>query len=740
MNCLSNFLQHLQSHPQRMAFVSAVENPLTYREFSQLSGSIQHAFIQRGIKPDDRILVYCRPSARMFAAITAALGIGATIVFLEPWLEEFKDIAEDLSPKLVLTDAVTRWLWRNADVETLNIGTIKTDSKFQMSIRDVSPESDAIIAFSSGTFGVPKGVVRTHSYLTSLIQLLSEGDTAATRAFPDLAVLPGIAMLHLATGRGIVWAGTHWRPRALKKLRHVCNTYRPSTLSTGPRFLKQLLDANISELKCLKKIYIGGASCDVSLVDESIIYWPDADIQHIYGSTEIEPIALCDAREAVKFSRAQGFEQMLYLSRPLPHIEFKIEQDELMVRSQAVCTKQILWEDGTVQFKEKNAPELWHRTGDRVTSINGMLFFSGRTNVPKEVFLKEQALYQELGRTDFFIHRTDYGKDILVAPFKVTKTQLERWSLADTLKKSILWDRRHRSRINRQETVRPKSTITQWRHYVAERAPLGAMALIAGGVCFTAWDKTVSVTSIGTVFVFLMVSLFLMRLYDEMKDCNKDRQAHPARPLARGLISLSDANAVGHTLFATLLALSTVLLFHSPLAGFAGGLVLIWIRLIGKDFYLKSYLKSHLLLSTLIHQLVIFPLYFLPFALSPQTDHRAYWFVSATFFGSLMFEFTRKMGAKAAPDETNYTREYGIVTVASILCICAAGYAVSMSAIHFKAVAAVSALMMISALIPYCLRRSSSKPLEASAILSNLAAFWSSPFARAFASIFGGAH
>ena len=155
---------------------------------------------------------------------------------------------------------------------------------------------------------------------------------------------------------------------------------------------------------------------------------------------------------------------------------------------------------------------------------------------------------------------------------------------------------------------------------------------------------------------------------------------------------------------------------------------------------MKSFLKAHLLLSTLIHQLVIFPLYFLPFALEPQQDSKGYWFVSATFFGSLMFEFTRKMGTKSSPDETNYAREYGIITIVLVLCICATGYVVSMRAIHLQAVATASALMMGSALILYCMKRSSSKPLEASAILSNLAAFWSSPFARAFASIFGGAH
>lgn len=740
MNCLSNFRQHLQFNPKRMAFASASEYPLSYDEFSQLAGSLQQAFLSRGIKEQDRILIYCRPSARMFAAVTAALGLGVTIAFLEPWLNEFKDIAEDLSPKLVLTDNVTRWLWRDSSFNALNIDGVKHDASQHLYIKDISPHSDAIIAFSSGTFGVPKGAVRTHSYLSSLIQFLSEGDTAVTRPFPDFAVLPGIAMLHLATGRGVVWAGTKWTSRALLRLKRLCKTYQPSTLSTGPRFLKEVLKTDLSELQCLKKIYIGGASTDLDLVESALNYWPTADIQHIYGSTEIEPIALCNARIAAAASRAHGFAQMLYLGQPFPHIEYKIHQEELLVRSTAVCSKQIVWEDGMVQFKEKQNATTWHRTGDRVVAKDGMLYFAGRTNLPRGLFLKEQELYRELGRTDCFIHRTAYGKDILIAPFKIKKTQLAAWQVDDSLKKTIHWDRRHRSRLNRQATVLPKSRFKQWRDYISERAPIGAMALIAGGVCFTAWDKTMPLSRLGVVFPFLILSLFLMRLYDEIKDCHKDRSAHPARPLARELISLSAANTAAQRLFAVLVLCTGMLFFQSVTAGLAASLVLVWITLIGRDFYLKTYLQSHLLLSTLIHQLVIFPLYFLPFALSSHSDTKGYWFVSATFFGSLMFEFTRKMSTRSSPEETNYVREYGIPTIAVILCICAAGYAVSMSAIHFQSVAIVSAVMMGSSLIPYCLRRSSSKLLEASAVLSNLAAFWSSPFARAFASIFGGAH
>ena len=96
----------------------------------------------------------------------------------------------------------------------------------------------------------------------------------------------------------------------------------PTSLTCGPAFLLQLIKSNFP-FPSLNRFHIGGALTDLWILEKGFKKWPKANWIHTYGSSEAEPVALCDAKEAVLQSKKRGGFQTLYLGRPVEEIEYK---------------------------------------------------------------------------------------------------------------------------------------------------------------------------------------------------------------------------------------------------------------------------------------------------------------------------------------------------------------------------------------------------------------------------------
>src|SRR5260370_16888606 len=107
-----------------------------------------------------------------------------------------------------------------------------------------------------------------------------------------------------------------------------------------------------------------------------------------------------------------------------------------------------------------------------------------------------------------------------------------------------------------------------------------------------------SLAAAGVAFLSATLSFLQLRLADEFKDFEEDSRYRPYRPIPRGLIKLKELGWVwvASAAFQLLLAL----LLKPPLAVF---LVLVWIYLLlmSKEFFVKSWLKARPFTSISTH-------------------------------------------------------------------------------------------------------------------------------------------
>jgi len=200
----------------------------------------------------------------------------------------------------------------------------------------------------------------------------------------------------------------------------------------------------------------------------------------------------------------------------------------------------------------------------------------------------------------------------------------------------------------------PPPFLSRWATFVAERFPLGSHLAMAGA--FFAGNAAAAVELAGaelrplpavlgalaTLLIFLR-----LRIFDEIKDCRTDRDAHPERPLARGLISPREAWRVALLLVGAelLLALGCGL----PAAA-AWGAVFGFSLLMFREFFIGAWLRPKMELYALAHTLVAGWMGLLVVAAVAgrfpwELPVRAWIFLVANWAVFNVFEFARKTWA-----------------------------------------------------------------------------------------------
>jgi hypothetical protein len=210
---------------------------------------------------------------------------------------------------------------------------------------------------------------------------------------------------------------------------------------------------------------------------------------------------------------------------------------------------------------------------------------------------------------------------------------------------------------------------SRWSVYFKERFPLIPNLLVALGIVESArrWAIIQGSGSSGwlpyTVALFGgMLFLMQLRLMDETKDFEKDKIAHPERPLPRGLFRIEEFIAfVRRFQWAMVLWTGAAALAGGVQAALLFGFGVFYLHLMFVEFYLGDRLARRPLLYAVLHQIIIFPLgaFVLACFRSPLSDPRGFWFCTlliGAFFG---FEVGRKLDPGSHPVLRTYLHQYG---------------------------------------------------------------------------------
>lgn len=774
-NCAERVLTQLAMAPDKVALWSSVSGEFSFAQVCQKSAQFQKGFVAAGLQKGDSVLLLCLPGPEFYSALLALLAAGVTAVFLEPWMPQshLNQALQHAGLKYVLADSFgTFWRLRSSQLRRLPVLRLSelmlskaTAADFE--VVPVDPAHIATVTFTSGTTGLPKGIARSHAYLWELHELLEKYSGESQLTGPDLSVFPNLALFHLGTGRGSVLVPRNWSPKPLLQLANDRSELQPHSITCGPTFMKQMLDSNLI-FESVRCINLGGALIDCELMQRVLESYPNAKVRMIYGGTEVEPVCVVDARESLERSRAQGNSHATFLGQPISELDTRIDSDGVLwVSGPNVCGEYLIGSehDRLNKVYDENR-RLWHSMGDRIQVDRDGFWFCGRSAQPLDDFLDEQSLYRELGHTRAFLHRTEsnhlflIGEDGFAALERAARSVVK--APVEVIAGRIIRDRRHRARIDRHRTWCTALRFARFGRYLKERSPIHVLMVLALGPLVSGWTfaKHLSLCvdqCLGRLNLFLMaVGLLLSiaflvaaRAMDEIKDSEKDKTAHPARPLPRGLLHPDELRSFLFALLSLMIIFGFVLLFVSynvPGLLFLFATVYLW--LMYKEFYVGKWLSNFPLLYALSHQIVVVPLYFFAIALFiepskfekmlPNFTAIVWLYVVANMFASMTYEFSRKLQPDKHKDAQTYRQIYGLRKASFLSLIFAAISFVSFGVLSiyvgdiagtsgslFQFVLAVFHVFLILLLTMHAFRDGLHKLIEALSALLFIATAWS---------------
>jgi len=155
------------------------------------------------------------------------------------------------------------------------------------------------------------------------------------------------------------------------------------------------------------------------------------------------------------------------------------------------------------------------------------------------------------------------------------------------------------------------SLLTRLWQYQKERFPLGNHGLLIAAFSFSAISLSLEIRGVkGFISSYYFIACFIysflfflrLRIADEHKDAEEDKEVRPHLPVPRGLVSLKELRIVGYIAF----TIQVVLLL-----GFFQKVIPVALLAIGyewlmrKEFFAHEFLKKRLWLYTASHMLIL---------------------------------------------------------------------------------------------------------------------------------------
>lgn len=314
---------HAKDSPRTEALVWK-DVRINYEEFSQQVENITRALLASGVKHGDRIGFLGSPRPEFFVVMMATVDIGAVWMGLHPryQMPEFRHVVELASPKIIFAfdeiegrhygeeltslktefsdlEEVVRFECNNTEGRSfagvpfesfLKSGCRCSDIQLQEARDKVVADDPAVIIFTSGTTGKPKGAMNSHYGLVYCAQIeLSRWPDPQMRVLQNMPI-NHIANIGMMSSCALVAGGTlvfqdRFDPGELLQL--IEKEKITFWLQSPVQFHMVSAHENFSttDLSSLKYIIWGGGPMPQHLVEK--LYQLDVNLATAYGMTEL---------------------------------------------------------------------------------------------------------------------------------------------------------------------------------------------------------------------------------------------------------------------------------------------------------------------------------------------------------------------------------------------------------------------------------------------------------------------
>jgi acyl-coenzyme A synthetase/AMP-(fatty) acid ligase len=464
MNCINPFASASIENANKIAFASPGANSETFSQLREKIIRIQTTLRSKNFAYGDKLLLAMDISSDLYAIVIATMGLGGTVILVEPWMSinRISEVISLVKPKIFVSSFLGKfWGIRVSEIRNipiwLSLKSLLDNSGRELVCEDVEKTTPGIITFTSGTSGVPKGVVREQGYLLEQFNVLKNNLHFDQYSGADLCIFANWSLLNLAQGKTTVFFPSNWSKKNFSWLEAASNEYNIQTLTSGPAFAQQLLSH--TKIKTFKDIHIGGALTPIKLFIDLIQMYPDSLISQIYGSSEVEPVCMISAKESVELSLKNHFYHSLVLGQPIQEIKFENSNRGMWVTGPHVCPFYLNNRDENLKNKRKDDQnQIWHFMGDRISydSDNNWIY-SGRESIGPDDFFLEQKIYNYIRHDLAFLDRSLNGNlNLFGEGLKKISLEIKREfpQIEKVIETKIIKDKRHRARIDRGEILK----------------------------------------------------------------------------------------------------------------------------------------------------------------------------------------------------------------------------------------------------------------------------------------------
>lgn len=382
---------------------------ITFADHRRAVASVAAALRDRyGVKHGDRVAICAANCPEWIVAFFAATSLGAIVVGMNgQWAgDEILYAIGDSEPSVLIGDA--KRLARIAGAE-VSVPVVDIESSFEalwnhdldaaISDAPIDEDDPAVILYTSGTTGRPKGAVNTHRNIIGLVQMMffHGSRLAALRPPPNeppaqhvrltssplfhVSGLYAAAVAHLAGGVKSVWTTGRFDPGQVLTLieREKVNGWGPQG-SMAFRVLAYPDRANY-DVSSVQSIGCGGAPITKKIQEALRETFPNARLGLAvgYGLTEATALAtMCYGQDLIDHPGSVGV--------PMPTVRVEIHdadgnalpddtEGEICIRSPLVMKE--YWRKPKATAAAIG-PGRWLRTGDVGRLVDGRLYIASR--------------------------------------------------------------------------------------------------------------------------------------------------------------------------------------------------------------------------------------------------------------------------------------------------------------------------------------------------------------------------
>uniref|UniRef100_A0A7N0T0N3 4-coumarate--CoA ligase n=1 Tax=Kalanchoe fedtschenkoi TaxID=63787 RepID=A0A7N0T0N3_KALFE len=402
----------------------------TGRQFVEEVLSLARGLAELGLQRGEVVAISALNSDCYLQWLLAVTYVGGIVAPLNyRWsLEEYKYALAAVSPVMVVVDetfdgyltdlqlsAIPSIRWhafigsQPADMKEIKSEEFRTQEVSSSFDYTWAPEGAAIICFTSGTSGRPKGVVISHDALIiqslAKIAIVGYGEYDIYLHTASLCHIGGIssALAMLMAGACHIITPKFEAEKALKYI----DDYQVTSFITVPAIMSDLISMIrvkkvINERRSVKKILNGGGSLQGKLIKDATKFFPMAKLQSAYGMTEgcssltfmtlYDPVGdisnqLHESLSGVDTSSSSQFGGSC-VGKPAPHVELKIHTEntstsshmgKILTRGPHLMLR--YWDNNSSGISTNQSKQIWHDTGDiGYLDGHGNLWLIGRTS------------------------------------------------------------------------------------------------------------------------------------------------------------------------------------------------------------------------------------------------------------------------------------------------------------------------------------------------------------------------